>query len=309
MAAKTLTPAQQRERRSKIAAVALTGVLVIVVAIQLPKLLKGHHATTAVTAAPVTPGAAPPQTGVTPAVQTSAPPSGKLTSFTHFALKDPFKSQTLTTTTPSAGTPAPPAPKASQPTSPPASTTPAAPQQAPPVAPSKPKPKAKAKPGPTAQQFEQWLLEPKKVAFKAKPQPPNAALITIDGKQQLVPVGVSFPAASPLFKLVTLNSKQIRIGVLGGSFTSGSPTLAVRPGQKLTLDNEADGSRYVFKVVKLVKATQAQITAATTTPTPATTTTAGAPAAATTAATATTTPAAPAQTGTSAFPQIPGQTG
>ena len=128
--------------------------------------------------------------------------------------------------------------------------------------------------------------------------PPNAALLLTNGHRQVVSVGKGFPSPQPLFKLVALGKKgSIRIGVLGGSFASGAPTMVLLKGQKITLANQSDGSRYV---VQLIRQTTAAATAQTggtaaTTPT-ATTPVATTPV--TTAPVTTTTPAATTSTTT-----------
>ncbi len=67
-------------------------------------------------------------------------------------------------------------------------------------------------------------------------------------------VGAGFPTGEPLFKLVALGKKDVKIGVLGGSFTSGAPTLALLLGRAITLADEVDGSRYVLRLVALTTA-------------------------------------------------------
>jgi hypothetical protein len=287
-----LTPAQQRQRRSKIMAAVLGAVFLVVCVIQAPKLLGGHHPTTAETAAPSassTPSVASPTAQLTPAsgigaaAPTDAVLPGQLTSFSHFAFKNPFKAQG-TTSSGKSSTPAgtsrtssgssPGKTSGSQAKSG-GSQTQGAPKKTTVKKPTKLKKSPKKK--------------VKTVAFK--PSPPNAAVISWNGKNQLVPVGVSFPAQKPLFKLVTLNTKMIHIGVLGGSFTSGGPTLAVKPGQKLTLANIATGTKYVVKLVKLVVATQAQLAAASPSSSAGTSTTG------TTASSSSSSSSAPATTG------------
>jgi hypothetical protein len=224
MAARRLTPAQARERNAKIAALGLSVVFVIVAAIEGPTLLKSLHKPSAAKALPVV-ASAPTQAPI------SATSTGQLTSFSRFRLQDPFRAQaavagsngalTTTTTTPVI----PPAPKA-QPTPRPAPvvvTTPVIP-----------------------------------FTSATKPvEPPNAALITLNGERQIVLVGAAFPTVEPLFKLVALGKEDVKIGVLGGSFKSGEPTLALLPGRPITLADEADGSRYVLRLVRLTVTTPA----------------------------------------------------
>ena len=113
MAAKKLTPQQQRDRRAKIMLALLGVVFLAVLAIQVPKFLP-HGGS----AAPP-----PPAATTTPATSTAltsaAPASSQLTRFTRFAQKDPFKAgvkDAATGVSSSAGT---------------AATTPKQPQQSP----------------------------------------------------------------------------------------------------------------------------------------------------------------------------------
>ena len=133
-------------------------------------------------------------------------------------------------------------------------------------------------------------------ATKTPPTPPNAAVVKTNGFRQIIFVGDEFPTKGPLFKLVALGKKNIRIGVLGGSFTSGLATIKLAKGKRLTLANKADGSRYVLQLLRLTIATPPPPTAAggsSSTPartTPATATTSTTPTS-TTPASTTTTPA------------------
>ena len=338
-----LTPAQQRERRSKIMAIGASVVFVIVLAVQAPKLLHGSKKTTAMTAAPVAPAASSSVITAGPAAarvaaaqeaassalptldgQTAAPiaapatlpaltASGQLATFHLFPLKDPFRAQVSDTTggsssnsksTASSSKAAPGSSSASSSTSgskssstgqggsPPALVgTPSVPQL-----PTATTPQQQSQPQPAA--TKSGAKAKKKQHHKAKPLPPNAALITVDGEKQVVPVGVDFPQKTPLFKLVklTLKPRLIRIGVLNGSFTAGMPTMPLKQGQKLTLQNESDGSQYVVKVLKLVHISAAQL-AAIEQPASGTAPAATTGATATTPAATTTTPAATTTTG------------
>jgi hypothetical protein len=115
-------------------------------------------------------------------------------------------------------------------------------------------------------------------------------VVKTNGRRQIIFVGDAFPATDPLFKLVALGKKNIRIGVLGGSFTSGAPTIKLVKGKRLTLANQADGSRYVLQLLRLTTATPPPTTAGSSS-TPSTTTPATTTPATTTPATTTTTPA------------------
>ncbi|MBV8079563.1 MAG: hypothetical protein JO186_04215 [Actinobacteria bacterium] len=256
MAAKRLSPAQAKAQKQKRLVIILAVVFVGVLAIQVPKLMKQmspppsgmrppNPGTTAVAAAPTVVA-----TGTTTGART-----GKLANFSTLPLKDPFHALVqLPAGSPAGGAAGSPAAAAAK----------AAPKP-------KPKPaKKKTPPGP--------------IGFTSKLPPPNAALIGMDGRKQVVFVGDPFPTWEPMFKLVAVTKKGVKIGVLGGSFTSGVPTLALAPGKRLTLANQSDGSKFVIQVVKLTYATKP---AAPATPANATTPAATAP---TPAATTTTTP-------------------
>jgi len=83
---------------------------------------------------------------------------------------------------------------------------------------------------------------------KAAPLPPlAAALISINGSSQTVDRSELFPAKTPAFRLVTITRTFVRIGVAGGSFTRGRPTITIRRGQRVTVVNTATGVRYVLR--------------------------------------------------------------
>jgi hypothetical protein len=81
-----------------------------------------------------------------------------------------------------------------------------------------------------------------------QPAPIRFATINLDGKPQQVALKGQFPAAAPLFVLVSLKKNQAKIGVAGGSFDA-SQTVTLTLGKKVTLVNTATGVRYVLKLV------------------------------------------------------------
>lgn len=74
------------------------------------------------------------------------------------------------------------------------------------------------------------------------------ATINVDGKPSQVKVKGEFPSREPLFVLVSVAKKQVKIGVAGGSFDNGK-TITLGLGKKLTLVNTATNVRYVLKLV------------------------------------------------------------
>jgi hypothetical protein len=102
--------------------------------------------------------------------------------------------------------------------------------------------------------------------------PPTSAVISVNGASESVTTGAGFPAASPVFQLVSLTTTTARVSVAGGSYASGAPTLTLKVGKPVTLVNTADGTRYTL--VLQPQGTVAPTPSASTT-TPASTTPSG----------------------------------
>jgi hypothetical protein len=242
------TAAQLREKRSRTLVIAFSVVFLIVMVVQGPKLLKSMHGGSAPVGGTVA-GALP--AGVNPTAPTATVSGGSvavvadghLGNLSRFAFKDPFHAlvnvSTGTAATGKSATKTPPPPPAAKADKP----TPAA--------------AAAAAVGPT-------------VTFTATKTPPNAAVLKTNGRRQVIFVGDDFPTDNPLFTLVGLGKKNIRIGVLGGSFTSGVPTIKLATGKRLTLANQADGSRYVLQLLRLTFAVPPPPTTGGSSSTPAT---------------------------------------
>ena len=267
--ARRLTAAQAKQAKQKKIVIVLAVLFLIVAAVQGPKFWKQLHPKPAGEAAP-TPGSVP-AAAATPATAAASAPavSGQLHAFSHLKLKDPFK---VLVSVPAADASSS-APSDAAPTAKPAET-PKQPQQ--PKQPTKPA----AEPAAAGT-----------VSFSATAPPPNAAIVKTNGRRQLVYVGDGFPAADPRFRLVALGNKAIRVGVMGGGFASGVPTIKLARGKQVTLANRADGAHYVITLVRLTTAAPKPVAPAGSTPAAATPP-ATAPAATTPAATtpATTTP-------------------
>jgi hypothetical protein len=85
----------------------------------------------------------------------------------------------------------------------------------------------------------------------AKPPVPTVASISVNGVVEKVKIEGSFPAAQPLFQLVSLKDGVARIGIAGGTLEGSSQTVALPVGKSVTLMNTADGMRYVVKLVSV----------------------------------------------------------
>jgi hypothetical protein len=147
----------------------------------------------------------------------------QLTSFSRFESKDPFVQQvTPEGATGSSGS------SFGSPTESGGSGSPPPPPPPPPPSP-KPAPPPKA---PT-------------------PQPTAAVIAVNDGAPQLIHPGVDFPLTpyEAIFHLVSLRPGVAKIAIAGGSYTSGAATVTLKKGKPLTLENTADGTRYVLRLL------------------------------------------------------------
>jgi hypothetical protein len=79
----------------------------------------------------------------------------------------------------------------------------------------------------------------------------TTAVISVDGTAEVVSIGKTFPAADPVFVLVALKRGEARISIAGGALASGAPTLRLRLGKKVTLQNTADGTQYVLRLLRI----------------------------------------------------------
>jgi hypothetical protein len=217
---KKRTPAQVRDRRAKIAAAVLGVVFLGVGAIQGPKLLKELHPSKP--AAVASPPPSSPGGSASLAAVTLAP--GQLRRFTTFAIRDPFKAQVSAGSTGSGGSP-PPSGAGQKPVG------------------------AKGTTGPAAT-FTETATGGGATPTRTVP----AALILYNGKRQLVPLGMGFPKKKPMFRLVSLGLKNVRIGLIGGSFADGKTTLALAQNRKVTLADSTSGGKFVLRLLRLTTA-------------------------------------------------------
>jgi hypothetical protein len=100
---------------------------------------------------------------------------------------------------------------------------------------------------------------PPAVATPPPPPPTSArqptgrasARISVNGAVQNVSVKAKFPAADPVFVLASLQKTSARVGIAGGSLSTGTSTVKLLLGKKVTLMNTADGTRYVLLLVSV----------------------------------------------------------
>jgi pyruvate/2-oxoglutarate dehydrogenase complex dihydrolipoamide acyltransferase (E2) component len=164
-------------------------------------------------AAPATPTPAGPAAQLVDSDVAPTPAVGQLVTFDRFASKDPFAQQVGKDD----GT-----------------TGQRAPEE------STPKPKV-TDPNPQPQP-----------AAPAAPAAAESAGISVNGVTSTIGLGGTFPESDPIFKLTALNSRTARVGIVGGTYASGSQTITLRKGGKpVTLMNTADGTTYVLRLVSV----------------------------------------------------------
>ena len=79
----------------------------------------------------------------------------------------------------------------------------------------------------------------------------TTAVILVNGQSESVQVGGQFPASDPAFTLVSVTATTAKVGIAGGSFENGTPTVKLKKNKPLTLMNTADGTRYVVRLVSV----------------------------------------------------------
>ncbi len=236
-----------KQRRQKQIAIGGAVLLVVVLAIQVPRMMKGGGSSAPATAAAATStatadgtatgtmdptaGAASPAVGST-TTHTKLPDSdvapprlrSQLASFELFDSKDPFVQQVSSGppptaavgTAPAASSTPSPSGGAATPTTPPSSTTP-----------------------PTTQQ----PVTVRTLAHKL------GAVIEVNGTSERVSVDQAFPSSNPTFKLVSLANGVAMIGIAGGAYASGAQTATLQQGATLTLVDTSSGLRYKVRLV------------------------------------------------------------
>ena len=214
-----------KAKKQKIVAAVLGVVLIGVLAYEVPSVMKSLNkkpppasvAAPPPGPAPVVGGpvaVAPPAVPVATTLADSDPPaqadSGQLLSFDRFSSKDPFVQQV------DANASAAPNPK-----------------------------QAAAK----TQKATQPKVTPTIAVTPSRPAPApglSSARISVNGTSESVALSKTFPKSDPVFRLVALTSTTAKIGIAGGSLSTGEGTVTLTKGKKVTLMNTADGTRYVL---------------------------------------------------------------
>jgi hypothetical protein len=221
-----------KDKRMKRVAAGGAVLLAVVLAFEVPKVLdKGGSSTPPAPTTPAATGAPSTDVGsAAPAVTQAStrlpnsdvaprPSKSQLYSFSHFAGKDPFVQQVTTPTSPTSPTGTSGTTGTSGQSAAPAQATTAA---------------AISRP---AQSSARTLAQA------------GSATISVNGKIEVVHTGASFPAANPLFRLVSIAHGVARIGIADGSYASGAQSLSLSAGRTLTLVDTTDGVRYKVRLL------------------------------------------------------------
>jgi hypothetical protein len=267
--------AKRRVRRQKQIIAVGSVCLLAILGYQMPKLLggKGNKAaapiTTAATTSPtLATGSPSPVAGRLPDTDGIAleRDTSQLLSFGLFKSKDPFVQQLSaiaapTATTPAAPKPAPARKKTAKTARKGPATTPTSTGQSGPTVLTTPA-TTPTSTGPTPViPPTNTPAAPAPVTPTPAPSSPTSVLLSTNGVCEQVALNGTFPANEDIFRVVEIakDGKSVKIAVVGGSYDSGQATATVKLGEKLTLVNTSDGSRYV--IVLQAKCTVAPATA------------------------------------------------
>ena len=79
----------------------------------------------------------------------------------------------------------------------------------------------------------------------------TSAILDINDSAETVDVKGTFPVSDPIFRLVSVSTRSVQIGLVSGKFSNGKKTVTVRRGKSVTLVSQPDGVRYVIEFVSI----------------------------------------------------------
>ena len=80
--------------------------------------------------------------------------------------------------------------------------------------------------------------------------PVETVTISVNGREEPVGKGGTFPHSAPTFRLVSFGKGTAEIGIVGGSYATGGETVTLKRGEPLTLVNTTDDTRYRIVLVR-----------------------------------------------------------
>lgn len=78
----------------------------------------------------------------------------------------------------------------------------------------------------------------------------ETVMVSVNGKQEAVGKGGTFPQSAPTFRVVGFGKGTAEIGIVGGSYAAGNQTVTLKQGVPLTLVNTLDDTRYRIVLVR-----------------------------------------------------------
>jgi hypothetical protein len=248
-AKKRVDPIKQREKRAKIAAIFGCVLFLGVGAIEVPSVMKelnkkpppGTTYDPGPSGGPLPNVAGSASSGLSSSgdlADTDVPPQaneGELVSFTVFETKNPFTPQVSSDPTP---------PDTSGVTDTTATTT---------------TPDTGSLPGQTTTTPTGATVVPAGGATTpttpttTTPAAPTTVSISVNGVVSHVGSGGTFPSSTPVFRLITYDTATAQVGIVGGSYSDGGPTLTLKLGVPVTLENTTDGKRYTLLLTSIPK--------------------------------------------------------
>lgn len=251
--------AKQREKRTKVAAIVGVVLLIAVAAYEIPSMLavmnKKAPPGSTIDNGPssvlpnVAGGATPSSTSTTPSgalVNTDVPPpsgAGQLVSFSVFDTKNPFAPQVSSAPSPPTTSAAPTTankPGADVPTG--ATTTPTT------TTPTTTLPTSTTPGGTVVPPTQTTPTSTTPTATTTTPVQPTVSL-SVNGIVSHVASQGTFPTGTPVFRLVSFSKGTAQIGIVGGSYATGDPTITLQAGTPITLENQTDGKRYRIELL------------------------------------------------------------
>ena len=214
-----MTPAERaaRERKQKIF-VAVGGlVLVGLLAIEVPKMLGGSSSPSSSSSLTTQDATAVVSSGTSSGVSRSLVAQTGLTSFSRFGGKDPFVQQVKFSDAPSSSGSS-----------------------------------SGKSGGGKSPNGKKSTSKPSTKEFTLGAQPAaSMTVISVNGARQALSAGSRFPAADPVFVLVSEDQKKktVVVGVAGGAYAGGSRTTKLAVGKPLVLVNTTTGARYRLVLV------------------------------------------------------------
>jgi hypothetical protein len=250
---KRVDPIKQRERRAKMAAIVGAVLFLALAAYEVPSMMKLMNQKPPPGAYPTAPEGGSPTTTTSSSTvdatgglaDTDQPPTGSdansLVSFSQFQTKNPLTTPAATP----APTPAATAAAASSTASTAAKLGAAIAGLSAPAATGGAGANGKS----TTSVVPSTTTPSSTTPTTTTPATAPAVAISVNGTVSRVSSGGTFPASAPVFRLASYTKGSAQIAIVGGTYATGDGTLKLVEGQKITLENQTTGTKYVVELL------------------------------------------------------------